>query len=433
MRNLRYVIVLLLVVGIDFPKPASAAIGSIAQDANATALETVDPQSIINHLVGRTVLTSPSLDLADENRDDKVDISDVITAFFPKNGVVVVTATPKVGSWTLTGPAGFEGNGHAYTADHIFSDAPLGDYTLNCDDNVPGEDPPTSVVKTLESDGVLLFTPQWMPEVGPITIYLPGNVPLELVTITSGTFQMGSPNSERGRDSDEGPTHTVNIAYSYRMGKTEVTQKQWLAVMGGWPGTAPSSTYGVGNNYPAYYISWNDCQNFVTALNQYIRDTGQGPARYRMPSEAEWEYACRAGTQTRFFFGDSLSVNDGATDGPAGILPGNRSDYMWYQFNCQGDANGAYGTKPVATKLPNQFGLYDMHGNVWEWCQDWTHSDYIGAPTDGSAWEVPAGTYRALRSGDWGRVASICRSANFNTGYGRPDDRDKRYGFRLAR
>jgi formylglycine-generating enzyme required for sulfatase activity len=264
-----------------------------------------------------------------------------------------------------------------------------------------------------KNDSILLNEGGDGPE---ITINLPGNVPLVLVQIPAGSFQMGRYAGERSSYPDEDPQHTVNIAYNFYMGKTELTQKQWLAVMGSWPGSAPDSSYGVGDNYPAYFISWNDCQNFITALNQHITNTAQGPATFRLPSEAEWEYACRAGTQTRFFFGDSLSVDDHDTDGPAGTLPGNRSDYMWWWFNCRGNANGAFGSKPVGTKLPNQFGLYDMSGNVWEWCQDWYHTDYnqAGRPDNGTAWETQQSSfpYRVVRGGNWPDYASDCRSAN---------------------
>lgn len=159
-------------------------------------------------------------------------------------------------------------------------------------------------------------------------------------------------------------------------------------------------------------IPWNDCQNFITALNTHVTSTSQGPATFRLPSEAEWEYAGRAGKRTRFFFGDSLSVPDGDTDGLAGTLPGNRSDYMWWTFNCKGDVNGAYGSKPVGMKLPNQFGLYDISGNVYEWCRDWWHTKYVGAPADGSAWESPTGSHRVIRGGSWEDTLIIsCRSA----------------------
>jgi len=236
-----------------------------------------------------------------------------------------------------------------------------------------------------------------------ITINLPGNVPLVLVRIPAGQFQMGSPDTERSRGNDEGPVHTVTLNCSSYIGKYEVTQKQWYAIMG----SNPASGFGVGDNYPVYYVSWNDCQSFLTALNTHITNTGQGPATFRLPSEAEWEYACRAGTQTRFSFDDSLSVDDYNTDGPAGSLPGNRSDYMWFAAN-----NSPNGSKQVGTMWPNQFGLYDMSGNVWEWCQDWYHSSYTGAPTNGSAWESPVGSYRVIRGGHWSNSAFACRSAS---------------------
>lgn len=223
---------------------------------------------------------------------------------------------------------------------------------------------------------------------------------------------MGSPDTERGRYINESPLHTVNINYDFYMGKYELTQKQWIAVMKSWPGTVPSSTYGRGNNFPAYYISWDDCQNFMTALNAHVTATGQGPATFRLPSEAEWEYACCAGTQTRFYFGDSLDCADDCSDCAAGTLPGNRSDYMWYCGNNGSSGTSNYGSKSVGTKLPNPFGLYDMNGNVYEWCQDWYHDSYTGAPTDGSAWESPTGSKRILRGGDWQSNSLFCRSSH---------------------
>ena len=178
---------------------------------------------------------------------------------------------------------------------------------------------------------------------------------------------MGSPVTERGRYDVEGPVHTVTIADDFYMGKYEVTQAQWLALMEAWPTpeVQPSETYGLGGNYPAYYISWVQVQAFIGALNAYIAESGQGPLIVRLPSEAEWEYACRAGAQTRFFFGDSLDCDDNLQNCSAGTLPGLRGDYMWYGGNNEPDM-----TKEVGQKLPNPFGLYDMHGNVAELCED---------------------------------------------------------------
>jgi formylglycine-generating enzyme required for sulfatase activity len=201
------------------------------------------------------------------------------------------------------------------------------------------------------------------------------------------------------------------------MGKTEITQAQWLALIKSWPDTLePNIKEGLGDNYPAYYVSWNDCQDFINQLNEHIRDTNQDAFTFRLPSEAEWEYACRAGTQTRFFFGDSVVTAEGKT----------AADYMWYKGN-----NEPPGTKAVGQKLPNAWGLYDMHGNVWEWCQDWYHDSYQGAPVDGSPWEEPVSKFRILHGGDWDNEARTCRSANRNDHRG-PDDRSPDLGFRLV-
>jgi len=260
-------------------------------------------------------------------------------------------------------------------------------------------------------------TPIRAPTPGPdgITLYLPGDVPLVLVPIPPGSFRMGSPFDERSRQMNEGPQHTVVIDYEFYMGKCEVTQAQWLAVMKGWPDQAPISGYGLGDNYPAYFMQWGRIVGpggFIEKLNEHVVATGQAPGNVRLPSEAEWEYACRAGTETRFFFGDSLADSE-ETDAPAGTLPGNRSDYMWFWASA-----GRGGSREVGLKLPNQFGLYDMSGNVFEWCQDTYHDTYAGAPRDGSAWETQSPhPIAVIRGGDWDGPASDCRSAARWIGY----------------
>ncbi len=258
------------------------------------------------------------------------------------------------------------------------------------------------------------------------TILLPGSVPLVLRWVPSGSYQMGRYPGEADSSSREDPQHPVALAYGFWMGKYEVTQQQWLAVQGSWPGTAPSSTYGLGNTYPAYNVSWNDTKNFITTLNAHIVSSGQGPLTVRLPSEAEWEYACRAGTATRFYFGDSLGCAADCSDCAAGVLPGNRTDYMWYCGN-----NSPNGTKPVGGKTGNAFGLFDMSGNVYEWCEDDYHSTYSGAPSDGSAWiDSPRASDRMIRGGGWGGNARYCRSA-YRNGV-TPDARGINIGFRLA-
>ena len=183
--------------------------------------------------------------------------------------------------------------------------------------------------------------------------------------------------------------------------------------MGSWPGRAPSALYGVGDTYPAYFVSWDDAQNFIAALNTHIANTSQGPATVRLPSEAEWEYACRAGTTTRFYWGDDLSLLE-------------IGDYAWWDRN-----NSPYGSKPVGGKLPNAFGLYDMIGSLWEWCEDDWHDNYTGAPVNGSAWvDAPRGSLRALRGGFWNSWVLDCRSASR---LGTFADSRTSLGFRVSR
>jgi eukaryotic-like serine/threonine-protein kinase len=246
-----------------------------------------------------------------------------------------------------------------------------------------------------------------------VKVTLPGGVRMEMVRIAAGSFQMGSPASEEGHEPDEVPVHAVTIRQDFYIGKTEVTQEQWQALMKGWPdpGKAPAEKFGLGKNYPAYFISWHDSQKFIEALNAHIRKTGQGPATFRLPTEAEWEYACRAGTKTPFFFGDLKRAGD----------------YMWFTDN-----NTTKAAKPVATKLPNPWGVHDMSGNVWEWCQDWYHSSYEGAPSDERSWDENPGEFVILRGGDFDNRWGACRSPNRND-HRKREDRSEDIGLRLAR
>jgi len=229
-----------------------------------------------------------------------------------------------------------------------------------------------------------------------VTIDIPGlpadATPLILVRIPAGSFQMGAEDTGFGWSyPDEMPLHTVTIGYDFYLGKYEMTQAQYEAVMD----FNPAYGYGVGNNYPAYRISWNDWHEFLTALNALVPGGG-----FRMPSEAEWEYACRAGTTTQFFFGDSTC--DGVSCTPCDL-----GSYAWWCGNNDPDE-----TKMVGLKLPNPFGLYDMHGNVHEFCQDQWHASYTGAPSDGSAWETGGlANTRMMRGGRHNYLALDARSA----------------------
>ena len=226
----------------------------------------------------------------------------------------------------------------------------------------------------------------------------------EMVVLPSGRFLMGSPerlpasfgNKSVGEDSER-PQHLVQIQ-SFAIGKYEVTQEQWYAVMG----NNPSSTKG--RFFPVDRVAWDDAQLFINNLNQ---KTGQ---KYRLPSEAEWEYAARAGTTTHWSFGNEES---------------RLGNYAWYYENSD--------TKPqaVGQKLPNAYGLYDMHGNVWEWTQDCWHESYVGAPTDGSAWEI-----NCLGRVHRGGFVRNSTEADLRSAYrGRNSVTNREYGggFRLAR
>jgi formylglycine-generating enzyme required for sulfatase activity len=197
------------------------------------------------------------------------------------------------------------------------------------------------------------------------------------------------------------------------MGKYELTKAQWTAVMGTTPWSGRPYVLDDPDS-PAVYISWDmiaGAGGFIESLN-----AANPGMNFRLPSEAQWEYACRAGTTTRFYWGDDPSYTE-------------IGNYAWYEGNAW-NAGQQY-AHVVGQKLPNAFGLYDMSGNVWEWCQDWCHSNYTGAPTDGSAWESPTDSSRVLRGGSWCNNNDSCRSA---TRYGYYPGRVLSYiGFRLSR
>jgi formylglycine-generating enzyme required for sulfatase activity len=220
-------------------------------------------------------------------------------------------------------------------------------------------------------------------------------VPLVLVRVAAGTsFTMGSPPQERGRNADEGPAHSVTVARDFFLGRYEVTQAQWQAVTG-WN---PSRFYGEGPEYPVYDVSWIDITRPDGFLERLNRD--HGTEKFRLPSEAEWEFAARGGTTTEFSF--PLPAN---WDTECGSVPA-ADAFMWWCGNSDRHAH------PVGLRAPNPIGLYDMHGNVWEWVEDAWHRDYAGdPPTDGGAWLLPLTVTRVLRGGSWGSWAGACRSA----------------------
>ena len=225
--------------------------------------------------------------------------------------------------------------------------------------------------------------------------------------VKNGTFKMGS----KVGYSDELPVHSVTLSKDYYIGETEVTQGLWYAVMGQKPNSGSSwkSSYGLGDNYPAYYISYEDCEQFLTKLNQM---TGQN---FRFPTEAEWEFAAKGGNKSKCYtYAGSNTIGDVA----------------WYTVNSydKGTSSSYYGAHVVKTKAANELGLYDMSGNVWEWCYDWYGSYSSSAQTDPTG--PTSGSTRVYRGGSWNLSAAGCRCAN--RGNLQPSYRHSNMGFRLA-
>ncbi|MBO1051454.1 MAG: SUMF1/EgtB/PvdO family nonheme iron enzyme [Dolichospermum sp. DET73] len=242
---------------------------------------------------------------------------------------------------------------------------------------------------------------------------LPDGVTLEMVAIPGGTFIMGSPENEEFRSSDESPQHQVTVP-SFFMGKYPVTQKQWRAVaaLGKVNIDLKSDpSYFKGDNLPVECVSWNDAREFCARLSRMANKT------YRLPSEAEWEYACRGGTTTPFYCGETISTDLANYDGNYTYGQGQKGQYREK-------------TTEVGIFPANPFGLYDMCGNVWEWCEDGWHENYINPPIDGSAWTSLSSKHKMLRGGSWDYSPSDCRSAyRYNDS---PDYRNSNYGFRLV-
>jgi formylglycine-generating enzyme required for sulfatase activity len=230
---------------------------------------------------------------------------------------------------------------------------------------------------------------------------------MEFIKIPAGEFMMGS---SHGGD-DEKPQHKVNISQPFYLGKYPVTQRQWREIMGSNPSSFP------GDDNPVESVSWDDVQEFIQKLNKAPDKLKH--CEYRLPTEAEWEYACRAGTTTEYSFGDDEEL---------------LGKHAWYGENSGGKTHPVGGkapkgkTHPVGGKAPNPWGLYDMHGNVWEWVADW-YGDYPeGEATDPTGAE--SGSARVVRGGSWNRGAQFARSALRL--WDLPDDRYSGSGFRLA-
>jgi formylglycine-generating enzyme required for sulfatase activity len=227
---------------------------------------------------------------------------------------------------------------------------------------------------------------------------------MNLVLIPAGEFLMGSPDSDADARDNEKPQHRVRITRPFYLGATAVTQGQYRAVTGAIPSHFKGS-----DDLPVEQVSWEDAQAFCAKLNELEKEQ-LGGARYRLPTEAEWEYACRAGSTTRFCFGDDLARLE---------------EYAWFNGNSDGK------THPAGQKRPNGWGLYDMHGNVWEWCGDGYERTYY-ANSPGADPLGPSGaSARVIRGGSWLYDPRNARSANRSRLA--PEDRNNYLGFRLAR
>jgi formylglycine-generating enzyme required for sulfatase activity len=230
-----------------------------------------------------------------------------------------------------------------------------------------------------------------------------------MVVLPAGEFMMGSPANEKGRFANEGPQHRVTIARPFAVSKFEVTFADWDACVSvsGCPQEGPANDAGWGRGTrPAIYLSWDDARHYLGWLS---RMTGKA---YRLLTEAEWEYAARAGKTTTYYWGDEIGKNNANCNGCGSLWDGRQ-------------------TAPVGSFAPNPFGLYDILGNVWEWVEDCYQDDYSGAPADGSAWTAGNCKFRVIRGGSWLINPLGLRSANRS---GLPtDNRVDGLGFRVGR
>ena len=231
------------------------------------------------------------------------------------------------------------------------------------------------------------------------------SIGIKLVLIPKGTFTMGSPKTEEGRFANE-TEHQVTISKDYYLGVTEVTQGQYEKVMGINPSYFQGNKIrGSSSNHPVEVVSWEDAVEFCKKLAVLPEEQKAGRV-YRLPTEAEWEYACRAGSKTAYSFGESSK---------------SLGDYAWF-----GNSNGQ--THPVGEKKANAWGLFDMHGNVWEWCSDWYDEYPTGAVSDPVG--PREGTGRVPRGGSWNTGAAHCRTADRSRPG--PSGRFYSHGFRVA-
>lgn len=283
---------------------------------------------------------------------------------------------------------------------------------------VPVESPFSIALGKIEFKQVLLTAEGRQIQIKQASYFrqsLSENTSLDMIVIPGGRFWMGSPETENGRSINESPQHAVTIS-PFCMSRFPITQAQWRSVA-----TLPKvnrslSSYPAnfeGDDRPVEQVTWYDAVEFCARLSA---QTGQ---HYRLPSEAEWEYACRAETTTPFHFGNTIMSDLANYDGT-----------YTYGFESRGEYR--HETTPVAAfGIANSFGVCDLHGNVWEWCADAWHETYQGAPIEGQAWQAEDGaSYRVLRGGAWYCLPELCRSAQRH--WNQPDMGGSGIGFRVV-
>ena len=277
---------------------------------------------------------------------------------------------------------------------------------------------PTLIQISADRGALVRVWNEWQQKTERITVSgyeqeLAEGLAITMLQIPAGSFQMGSPASEAERIGNEGPQHRVELQ-SFFLGQTPVTQAQWKEVAS-WSQVNlklnPDPAIFKGANRPVEQVSWEEATEFCRRLSKRTKLV------YTLPSEAQWEYACRAGTTTPFAFGDTLTPDLANYDGKYTYGSGLKGQYRQK-------------TTDVGSFAGNAWGLQDMHGNVWEWCLDPWHDSYKGAPADGSAWTAGGGTSRLLRGGSWNSLPARCRSAcrSINP----PDNRNSNVGFRVC-
>jgi len=358
----------------------------------------------------RLLAEKPKCDPADSSlilrRGDRETVDLFVT---PRLGTLAISVDPPEARIEVTGDAGEK---YSAISTKIFSDIPVGVYEINV--SAGGHVPVTQTITVMQNE--TLRRRIELEEGSSAQSDVTSSGPLEgmtFVSIQGGVFLMGSLHSDTDAQDDEKPRHQVRIS-PFEIMTTEVTQAMWEEVMG----TTVSQQRdkvdlngilrGESDSHPMSYVNWYETQFFIQRLNQ--RDSRH---KYRLPSEAEWEYACRAGNDdTRFWWGDDPGYSD-------------LGKYAWYS------SNSGSSTRPVGERTPNPWGQHDMHGNVWEWCQDWYDSDYYNYSPSTDPKGRWKGSSRVLRGGSWVDNPQYCRSANrVNLS---PTTRNNFIGFRLVR